>query len=223
MQELIAACIALEHVGDVASGNMVAHVRRKHDRGLSFSPEGWQGLVERHDLLLTDARLAFNGIVSRDQNTALVLVRAKERFREAERRATAQHFGRLKDRGIHSIDTLSLHLDTICDLKQINSLLATLAYPILEEQGLLASSRLCVSDSGTACRTPGTRLFGDGERLHLGRLFPAQHRRRLPEGDRHNHQHLDPWLERGSCQQASRGGRQGVRPDLPLGRHPSEP
>jgi len=33
-------------------------------------------------------------------------------------------------------------LDTIRDLKQINSLLATLAYPVLEEQGLLASSRL---------------------------------------------------------------------------------
>lgn len=150
MQELLAACIALEQAGDVASGNLLAHVRRKHDRGLSFSPEGWQELVELHDLLLADARLAFNVIVSRDQGTALALVRAKERFREAERRATALHFGRLRDRGIRSIETSSLHLDTIRDLKQINSLLATLAYPILEEQGLLASSRLRVSDAGTA-------------------------------------------------------------------------
>lgn len=150
MQELLAACIALEQAGDVASGNLLAHVRRKHDRGLSFSPEGWQELVELHELLLADARLAFNVIVSRDQGTALALVRAKERFREAERRATALHFGRLRDRGIRSIETSSLHLDTIRDLKQINSLLATLAYPILEEQGLLASSRLRVSDAGTA-------------------------------------------------------------------------
>lgn len=150
MQELLAACIALEQAGDVASSNLLAHVKRKHDRGLSFSPEGWQELVDLHGLLLTDARLAFNIIVSRDQTTALALVRAKERFREAERRATALHFGRLRDRGIRSIETSSLHLDTIRDLKQINSLLATLAYPVLEEQGLLASSRLRLPDIGTA-------------------------------------------------------------------------
>lgn len=150
MQELLAACIALEQAGDVASSNLLAHVKRKHDRGLSFSPEGWQELVDLHGLLLTDARLAFNIIVSRDQNTALALVRAKERFRDAERRATALHFGRLRDRGIRSIETSSLHLDTIRDLKQINSLLATLAYPVLEEKGLLASSRLRLPDTGTA-------------------------------------------------------------------------
>lgn len=149
MQELLAACIALEQAGDVASSNLLAHVKRKHDRGLSFSPEGWLELVELHGLLLTDARLAFNIIVSRDQNTALALVRAKERFRDAERRATALHFGRLRDRGIRSIETSSLHLDTIRDLKQINSLLATLAYPVLEEKGLLANSRLRLPDTGT--------------------------------------------------------------------------
>lgn len=150
MQELLAACIALEQAGDVASSNLLDHVKRKHERGLSFSPEGWQELVDLHALLMADARLAFNVIVSRDQTTALALVRAKERFREAERSARALHFGRLSNRGIRSIETSSLHLDTIRDLKQINSLLATLAYPVLEEQGLLASSRLRLPDAGTA-------------------------------------------------------------------------
>ena len=41
-----------------------------------------------------------------------------------------------------SIDTSTIHLDTIRDLKQINSLLASLAYPVLEERGLLRGSRL---------------------------------------------------------------------------------
>jgi phosphate:Na+ symporter len=150
MQELLAACIALEQAGDVASGQLLAHAKRKHDRGLSFSPEGWQELVELHALLVADARLAFNVTVSRDRDTALALVRAKERFRASERQATALHFGRLRDRGIRSIETSSLHLDTIRDLKQINSLLATLAYPVLEEQGLLAGSRLRLPETETA-------------------------------------------------------------------------
>ena len=41
-----------------------------------------------------------------------------------------------------SVETSSIHLDTIRDLKQINSLLASIAYPVLEEQGLLSESRL---------------------------------------------------------------------------------
>jgi phosphate:Na+ symporter len=142
IQELLVACIALEQAGDVASGNLLAHAKRKHDRGLSFSPEGWQELLDLHALLVADARLAFNMIVSRDRDMALALVRAKEQFREAERQATARHFARLRDQSVRSIETSSLHLDTIRDLKQINSLLATLAYPVLEEQGLLSGSRL---------------------------------------------------------------------------------
>jgi len=154
MQELLAACIALEQAGDVASGNLLAHAKRRHDRGLSFSPEGWQELVDLHALLVADARLAFNVIVSRDRDTALALVRAKEQFREAERQATARHFGRLRDQSVRSIETSSLHLDTIRDLKQINSLLATLAYPVLEEQGLLSSSRLRLPAATTAQGLP---------------------------------------------------------------------
>lgn len=150
MQELLAACIALEQAGDVASGNLLAHAKRIHDRGLSFSPEGWLELTELHTLLLADARLAFNVIVSRDRDTALALVRAKEQFRAAERQATARHFDRLRDGGIRSIETSSLHLDTIRDLKQINSLLTTLAHPVLEEQGLLANSRLRLPETGNA-------------------------------------------------------------------------
>lgn len=41
-----------------------------------------------------------------------------------------------------TFETSSTHLDTMRDLKQVNSLLATIAYPVLEQQGLLGRSRL---------------------------------------------------------------------------------
>src|SRR5690606_36781202 len=107
-----------------------------------------------HALLVADARLAFNVIVSRDGDTALALVREKEQFREAERQATASHFGRVRDQSVRSIETSSLPLDTLRDLKQINSLLATLAYPVLEEQGLLSSSPLRLPAATTAQGLP---------------------------------------------------------------------
>ncbi|NNU61848.1 hypothetical protein HKX02_16565, partial [Ochrobactrum soli] len=47
-----------------------------------------------------------------------------------------------------SIETSTIHLDTIRDLKQINSLLASMAYPVLEEQGLLSETRLKTAKQG---------------------------------------------------------------------------
>jgi phosphate:Na+ symporter len=48
----------------------------------------------------------------------------------------------LRDGTVKSMETSTIHLDTIRDLKQINSLLASIAYPILEERGLLRDTRL---------------------------------------------------------------------------------
>jgi phosphate:Na+ symporter len=59
-----------------------------------------------------------------------------------EKRSSSSHFARLRDGTVKSMETSAIHLDTIRDLKQINSLLASIAYPILEEQGLLRDSRL---------------------------------------------------------------------------------
>jgi phosphate:Na+ symporter len=65
--------------------------------------------------------------------------------RDRERETSQSHFLRLRDGTAKSIETSSIHLDTIRDLKQINSLLTSMAYPVLEEQGLLRGSRLKAS------------------------------------------------------------------------------
>ena len=94
--------------------------------------------------VLTNARLTFNVLVSRDRETALQIVHEKDRLRGLEKRLGESHFLRLRDGTVKSVETSSIHLDTIRDLKQINSLLASIAYPVLEEQGLLSESRLNV-------------------------------------------------------------------------------
>ncbi|MDQ2705755.1 MAG: Na/Pi cotransporter family protein, partial [Pseudomonadota bacterium] len=141
-QELIGACVKLEQVGDIIVRNMLVHVRKKLDRGLQFTPEGWHELTSFHASVLANARLAFNVLVSRDPATARQLVEEKDRLRDFEKETSKSHFGRLREGTARSVETSSIHLDTIRDLKQINSLLASMAYPVLEEQGLLRGSRL---------------------------------------------------------------------------------
>ena len=144
-QELIGACVKLEQVGDIIVRNMLVHVQKKLDKGLEFTPEGWRELTAFHASVLANARLAFNVLVSRDPATARQLVLEKDRLRDSEKETSQSHFLRLRDGTAKSIETSSIHLDTIRDLKQINSLLASIAYPVLEEQGLLRGSRLKVS------------------------------------------------------------------------------
>ncbi|RJT39214.1 Na/Pi cotransporter family protein [Mesorhizobium waimense] len=141
-QELIGACVKLEQVGDIIVRNMLVHVRKKLERGLEFTPEGWRELCAFHASVLANARLAFNVLVSRDAETARQLVLEKDRLRDREKETSASHFLRLRDGTAKSVETSSIHLDTIRDLKQINSLLASMAYPVLEERGLLGGSRL---------------------------------------------------------------------------------
>ena len=141
-QELIGACVKLEQVGDIIVRNMLAHVKKKLDRGLEFTPEGWRELAAFHASVMANARMAFNVLVSRDPETARQLVEEKDRLRDLEKATSQSHFVRLRDGTPKSVETSSIHLDTIRDLKQINSLLASMAYPVLEEQGLLRGSRL---------------------------------------------------------------------------------
>jgi phosphate:Na+ symporter len=144
-QELIGACVKLEQVGDIIVRNMLVHVQKKLDKGLEFTPEGWRELSAFHAAVLANARMAFNVLVSRDPATARQLVLEKDRLRDTEKETSQSHFLRLRDGTAKSIETSSIHLDTIRDLKQINSLLASMAYPVLEEQGLLRGSRLKAS------------------------------------------------------------------------------
>lgn len=141
-QELLGACVKLEQVGDIVVRNLLAHVRKKMKFALHFTPDGWDELVRIHAAVLATARLAFNVLVSRDLETARQIVEEKERMRDLEKASSDRHFGRLSEGAPRSLETSTIHLDTIRDLKQINSLLASIAYPVLEERGMLRGSRL---------------------------------------------------------------------------------
>ncbi|MBX3598526.1 MAG: Na/Pi cotransporter family protein [Rhizobiaceae bacterium] len=141
-EELLGACVKLEQVGDIIVRNMLVHVRKKADRGLEFTEQGWKELRDFHAAVLANARLGFNILVSRDAQSARQLVLEKDRLRDLEKEANTSHFKRLREGTVKSVDTSTIHLDTINDLKQINSLLASMAYPVLEELGMLGGSRL---------------------------------------------------------------------------------
>jgi phosphate:Na+ symporter len=68
------------------------------------------------------------------------------------------HLARLRDRRPESIETSSLHLDVLRDLKRIHSHICSVAYPALEAAGELQPNRLKDSDAGASQDTASDLL-----------------------------------------------------------------
>ncbi len=140
--ELSNFAINLEYVGDAISKTLLKLAETRRDQKLSFSPEGWRELNELHHRVMTNMHLALNVLVSKDRESARLLLIEKDAMRSAERESYHQHLSRLRTGAVQSIATSNIHLETVRALKTINSLFASVAYPILAESGDLLDSRL---------------------------------------------------------------------------------
>ncbi|MBP6543762.1 MAG: Na/Pi cotransporter family protein, partial [Piscinibacter sp.] len=95
-----------------------------------------------HERLMANLRLGMSVFLDGHVRDAKKLLEEKARFRDLEREYAASHIARLQDNTAQSIETSSLHLDLISDLKRINSHLCSIAYPILDSAGVLSQTRI---------------------------------------------------------------------------------
>jgi phosphate:Na+ symporter len=140
--DLITFITNLEHIGDIVDKNLMELAAKKVKYQLQFSPEGTRELDQIHERLTHNLELAMNVFMSGDLKLARQLFEEKQLFREMERTAAENHLGRLRSGRIESLQTSSLHLDILRDLKRINSHLAIVAQPLLEAAGELSPTRL---------------------------------------------------------------------------------
>ena len=140
--EILTFTTNLEHIGDIIDKNLMELAAKKIRNRYAFSAEGMAELRAFHARVLENLRLTLNVFTTRDITLARRLVGEKASLREAESRAADSHFARLREGRTESIETSSIHMDVIRDLKRINGHLASVAYPILEAAGELADTRL---------------------------------------------------------------------------------
>lgn len=140
--EIISLTINMEHVGDVIERILVDLKDKKISHKLSFSEAGMKEIEDLHAMLVSNLRLGLSVFLTGDVKSAQMLLAEKERFRDLERAYAAQHLDRLSGQTVQSIETSSLHLDIISDMRRINSFFCSTAYPILERSGQLRKSRL---------------------------------------------------------------------------------
>lgn len=140
--EVISFSINLEHVGDIIDKNLMELAAKKIKRQITFSREGEAELVAFHQEVLDNLKLAFGVFISGDVRSARQLLAEKTKLRERELAAADSHLARLREGRPESIESSSLHLDVLRDLKRIHSHICSVAYPVLERAGELRPSRL---------------------------------------------------------------------------------
>jgi phosphate:Na+ symporter len=132
----------LEHIGDIIDKNLMELAAKKIKNKLRFSDEGFAEIELMHRRLMGNLDLALNVFITGEVAMARRLLEEKVAFRELERAASESHLARLRSGKLESIETSSLHLDVLRDLKRINSHLTSVAYPILDAAGELERTRL---------------------------------------------------------------------------------
>jgi phosphate:Na+ symporter len=143
LREILIFATNMEHAGDVIDKNLLGIANKLVKRGLTFSSGGQSELLAMVDRLNVNVRTAASLFMTGDQRAARHLAREKEILRTMESKATEAHFQRMRAGQVDTVETSTMHLDALRDLKNVNaSLVAAAAYPILERNGALLPTRL---------------------------------------------------------------------------------
>ena len=147
--EIISFAINLEHIGDIIDKNLSELATKKIKRRFQFSPEGAEELSAFHKRTMDSLRIAFGVFMSGDVNEARKLLAEKAALRNTELAATERHLDRLREGRPETIETTSLHLDVLRDLRRIHSHICSVAYPVLDAAGELPARGKAENDLAT--------------------------------------------------------------------------
>jgi phosphate:Na+ symporter len=106
--------------------------------------------------VLDSLKLALGVFMSGNLADARKLIAEKAELRNAEVAAAERHFERLREGRPETLETTSLHLDVLRDLKRIHSHICSAAYPVLDMAGENPAAEVAESDPIT--------LAGPGEK-----------------------------------------------------------
>jgi len=140
--DIISFTINMEQIGDIIERILIDIEDKKIKKGRSFSSAGMAEICELHARLIDNLRLGMSVFLNGSVRDAQKLLEEKARFRDLERAYASTHLTRLSGNTMQSIETSSLHIDLISDLKRVNSHICSIAYPILDSAGALAPNRL---------------------------------------------------------------------------------
>ena len=152
-RDMVEYAIRLETAGDVVAKRLTVLAGEVKKKNGKFSDEGWMELTRMHESIQANMRLASNVLVSDDLESARLLSLEKTELKRAERDSRKRHLKRLQGGRADSFETSDIHLETLRALREFNSHIAAVAYPILYQNGQLLETRLIEEMQGEQLET----------------------------------------------------------------------
>ncbi|AXI54398.1 hypothetical protein SuNHUV7_37480 (plasmid) [Pseudoseohaeicola sp. NH-UV-7] len=141
-RELTEYAIAIETAGDIIVKRLLPMAREKADQSIRFSKAGADELETIHDRIMANMALASNVLISDDVESARLLLEEKSEMTRMERKSRKRHLQRLSAGAQISFESSDIHLETVSALREFNSHISAVAYPILYRNGQLLETRL---------------------------------------------------------------------------------
>ncbi|MEL0437871.1 Na/Pi cotransporter family protein [Phycobacter sp. K97] len=141
-RDMVEYAIRLETAGDVAAARLAALAGEKNKKGLKFSKDGWGEITRMHEAIMANLRLASNVLISDDLESARLLNLEKTEVKRMERESRKRHLKRLQGGVSESFESSDIHLETLRALREFNSHIAAVSYPVLYQNGQLLETRL---------------------------------------------------------------------------------
>ncbi|MEM6656623.1 MAG: Na/Pi cotransporter family protein [Pseudomonadota bacterium] len=141
-RDMLEFAIRLETAGDVLAKRVSDLAEEAQQENSRFSQAGQEELAHLHDLISNNLRLANNVLISDDLKCARLLSLEKSEIKRLERKSRKRHMKRLEKGLIESISSSNAHLELLRALREFNSHICAVAYPILYKHGQLLETRL---------------------------------------------------------------------------------
>ena len=159
VQEILAAVINFEHVGDIIANSLTDFTVKQLRRGQLLAPEEIAAVSAMNAELVESHRLAVSVFLRGNRSDALLLLERKRRLLQLEGDATALSVRILREAAAASraagTDTVGsaaeesgLLLRIVRDLRRVHSHLASFAYPVVRRPQRRSSAR--ADDDGAA-------------------------------------------------------------------------
>ena len=121
---LLSITTDLEEIGDTVSKEMVMLARKKGEWHRLFSDEGWRDLRGFQALVGENFNLMISILTQPSEEIATKIYRHEEHIDDVEQNLRQAHINRLHQGLKEAIDTSSIHLDILGNMRRINSKIA---------------------------------------------------------------------------------------------------
>jgi phosphate:Na+ symporter len=159
VQEILAAVINFEHVGDIIANSLTDFSVKQLRRGQLLAPEEIAAVSAMNVELVESHRLAVSVFLRGNRSDALLLLERKRRLLQLEGEATALSVRMLREAAAagraagtdpvgSAAEESGLLLRIVRDLRRVHSHLASFAYPVVRRAQRRTGAR--VDDDGAA-------------------------------------------------------------------------